>query len=323
MQNTTESTGAEEQQYLNIIRTILEKGSPRDDRTGTGTLSVFSPLPMRFDLEQSFPLLTTKRMYLRPIFEELMWFIRGQTNANILRNKKVYIWEANGTRSFLNSRKLYHLREGDLGPIYGFQWRHFGAKYTDCDANYDGCGVDQLYNVIRDIMFNKTSRRIILTAWNPTELDNMALPPCHMTCQFYVCDNKLSCQLYQRSADIGLGVPFNIASYSMFVRLLAHVCGLEPGEFIHVMGDAHIYNNHIDALKMQIRREPRPLPKLIIKKEKLQLPAIDETLDKKTKEEQQRQIILQIIKELESFEFTDLSVVDYNPHIVIHMEMSA
>lgn len=302
----------EETQYHNIIRSILGSGYKRDDRTNVGTLSIFSPPPMRFNLE-SFPLLTTKKTFLRPIFEELMWFIRGQTDASILSDKKVYIWDANGSRDALDKRGLHHLRKGDLGPIYGFQWRHFGATYKDCTTDYSGQGVDQLYNVIEAIMFNPQDRRIILSAWNPAAVPEMALPPCHMFCQFYVANGKLSCQLYQRSADIGLGVPFNIASYSLLTMLIAKFCKLEPGEFIHVIGDAHIYNNHVDALTTQLSREPYKFPKLIINKS---VDWLSMTHDNKNI------IVKKVLETLESVEYSDIEVVGYVSHPSLQMTMA-
>lgn len=312
-----ESSNMEEEQYLELIRQIMEKGELRKDRTGTGTKALFAPKQMRFNLENDIlPLLTTKRTFFRPVFEELMWFIRAQTDSKILSDKNVRIWDKNGSREFLDKVGLTNNRDGDLGPVYGFQWRHFGAKYVDCETDYTGQGYDQLKEVIRLIKEDPTNRRILMSAWNPSDLKLVALPPCHMFCQFFVSgldgkpeDRKLSCQLYQRSCDMGLGVPFNIASYSMLTIMLAEVCGMKAGEFVHCLGDAHIYNDHIDALKVQLSREPRTFPKVFLKKEK-QLPkdtvlSVDEAL-----------------KRLESFEFADFEVVDYNPHKKIDMNMS-
>ncbi|KAJ3255944.1 Thymidylate synthase [Boothiomyces macroporosus] len=247
---------SDEQQYISLIQAILKTGEKRGDRTGTGTISIFAPTNLRFNLA-SFPLLTTKRVYLRPVFEELMFFIRGQTDAKILSDKGVKIWDKNGSREFLDSRGLNY-REGDLGPVYGFQWRHFGAEYKGCDYDYTGQGKDQLRDVINSLIHNPTDRRMVMSAWNPADLDKMALPPCHMFSQFYLTnDKKLSCQLYQRSCDVGLGVPFNIASYALMTMMIAHALGYQYGEFVHCMGDAHIYLNHVDALTEQIKREPR------------------------------------------------------------------
>ncbi|KAJ2387882.1 Thymidylate synthase [Coemansia sp. RSA 2559] len=266
------AANAEEKQYLDLIREILEKGERRGDRTGTGTVALFAPPQLRFNLaDDVFPLLTTKRVFWRGVVEELLWFVGGQTDANVLRDKGVHIWDGNGSREFLDSRGLAHRREGDLGPVYGFQWRHFGAQYVDADTDYSGQGVDQLAAVIRTIRENPTDRRIILSAWNPADMAAMALPPCHMFAQFFVSnagtdDATLSCQMYQRSCDVGLGVPFNIASYALLTRMIARVTGLKPGHFVHCMGDTHIYGNHVDALKVQLEREPRPFPKLVIKR---------------------------------------------------------
>merc|ERR1711874_459623 len=222
---------------------------------------------MRFDLRKSFPVLTTKRVFWRGVFEELLWFVRGDTNAKHLSEKGVKIWDGNGSKEFLDKRGLGHREEGDLGPVYGFQWRHFGAKYVDMHTDYTGQGVDQLAECIRKIKEDPTDRRILLTAWNPADLSEMALPPCHMFCQFYVANGELSCQMYQRSCDMGLGVPFNVASYSLLTCMIAHVTNLKPGDFIHTLGDAHVYNNHITALEKQLKRSPRPFPTLEIRRQ--------------------------------------------------------
>ncbi|KAJ1346625.1 hypothetical protein KIN20_001490 [Parelaphostrongylus tenuis] len=215
----------------------------------------------RYNLRNNvMPLLTTKRVYWKGIVEELLWFIRGDTDSKRLSAKNVKIWDANGSREFLDSMGFTDREVGDLGPVYGFQWRHFGAEYKGPDANYDGKGVDQLAQVIQQIRTTPDSRRIILSAWNVSDLKIMALPPCHTLCQFYVNDQELSCQLYQRSGDMGLGVPFNIASYSLLTHMIAHVCGLKAGDFVHTLGDAHIYVNHIDALKIQLERAPTAFP---------------------------------------------------------------
>jgi dihydrofolate reductase/thymidylate synthase len=216
----------EEMQYLNLVSKIIDSGNPKGDRTGTGTLSIFGA-QMRFNLRDGrFPLLTSKRVFWRGLAEELLWFIRGETNANLLKEKDIHIWDGNGSREFLDQLGLKDREEGDLGPIYGFQWRHFGAKYTTMHADYTGQGVDQLQQVIHTLKTNPNDRRIIMSAWNPVALPDMALPPCHCFCQFYVANGELSCQMYQRSCDMGLGVPFNIASYALLTRLIAQV----PGE---------------------------------------------------------------------------------------------
>ncbi|XP_065909270.1 thymidylate synthase-like [Dysidea avara] len=256
----------DEYQYLRLIGEIISRGAKKGDRTGVGTLSIFGA-QMRYNLrDQTLPLLTTKRVFWRGVAEELLWFIKGSTNAKELSAKKVTIWDANGSREFLDSRGLQHRKEGDLGPVYGFQWRHFGAEYVDMHADYAGKGVDQLAQVIHTIKTNPNDRRIIMSAWNPPDLPEMALPPCHAFVQFYVCNGELSCQLYQRSADMGLGVPFNIASYSLLTHMIAHVCDLKAGDFVHTLGDAHVYTNHIEPLKEQLKREPKPFPKLEFKR---------------------------------------------------------
>ncbi|KAF8757287.1 Thymidylate synthase [Rhizoctonia solani] len=258
----------DEYQYLTLIRDVMNTGATRPDRTGTGTISIFAPPSLRFSLTDNvLPLLTTKRVFLRGVIEELLWFVRGDTNAGTLAEKDVHIWDGNGSRAFLDSRGLSHRKEGDLGPVYGFQWRHFGAQYIDAWADYKGKGVDQLAEVIRKIKDDPTDRRIIMSAWNPADLSLMALPPCHMFCQFYVhladpaspnAKNGLSCIMYQRSADLGLGIPFNIASYALLTHMIARVTNTEPRELIMQLGDAHVYRDHVDALKIQLEREPRP-----------------------------------------------------------------
>lgn len=217
----------EEYQYLNHIKNIIQKGVKREDRTGVGTFSIFGA-QMRYTLRDNiFPLLTTKRVFWRGVVEELLWFIRGSTNAFELSQKNVHIWDANSTREFLDSVGLKDREEGDLGPIYGFQWRHFGAEYKDIHTDYKNKGIDQLAHIINTIKTKPTDRRIIMCAWNPVDIPEMALPPCHCLVQFYVANDELSCQLYQRSADMGLGVPFNIASYALLTYMIAHVTGLK------------------------------------------------------------------------------------------------
>ncbi|KAL2642408.1 hypothetical protein R1flu_009995 [Riccia fluitans] len=257
----------DEYQYLNLIRDILQNGAVKGDRTNTGTISKFG-CQMRFNLRGSFPLLTTKRVHWRGVVEELLWFISGSTNAKVLQDKDVHIWDGNSTKKYLNSIGLTEREEGDLGPIYGFQWRHFGAKYTDMHANYSGQGFDQLADVIHKIRTSPDDRRIMLSAWNPADLHLMALPPCHMFAQFYVANGELSCQMYQRSCDMGLGVPYNIASYSLLTCIIAHICDLVPGDFIHVLGDAHVYSTHVEPLEQQLKNTPKPFPVLNIKSTK-------------------------------------------------------
>ncbi|KAK4742295.1 hypothetical protein SAY87_000296 [Trapa incisa] len=249
----------EEYLYLSLVENILLNGTVKDDRTGTGTISKFG-CQMRFNLRRTFPLLTTKKVFWRGVVEELLWFISGSTNAKILQDKGIHIWDGNASREYLDSIGLKEREEGDLGPVYGFQWRHFGARYTDMHTDYTGQGFDQLLDVINKIKNNPDDRRIILSAWNPSDLKLMALPPCHMFAQFYVANGELSCQMYQRSADMGLGVPFNIASYALLTRMIAHICDLNAGDFVHVIGDAHVYRNHIRPLEEQFQKAPRPFP---------------------------------------------------------------
>lgn len=285
----------EEYQYLNLIKHIIENGSFRPNRTGTGTISIFGA-QMRFSLRnQTFPLLTTKKLFYRGIAEELFWFIRGSTNAKELQKKNVHIWDRHSSREYLDSLGFTHRSIGDLGPIYGFQWRHFGAKYINSNTDYSGKGIDQLSNVIKSIKKYPEDRRILMCAWNPLDIPNMALPPCHCLVQFYVANGELSCQLYQRSADMGLGVPFNIASYALLTILIAHVTKLKPGDFIHTLGDAHIYINHIEPLQLQLNRIPHPFPTIHINRE---------------------------VNDIQDFSFDDLSLIGYNPHDKINMIMA-
>lgn len=284
----------EEYQYLHLIKHVLENGIEKMDRTGVGTIGVFGH-QFRFDLRYQFPLLTTKRVFWKGVVEELLWFIQGNTNANDLTNKGVKIWEGNGSREFLDSRGLKDREVGDLGPVYGFQWRFWGAEYKDFKTDYKGKGIDQLKSCIEMIKKDPSSRRIVMSAWNPSDLDKMALPPCHMFCQFFVANGELSCMMYQRSCDLGLGVPFNIASYSLLTYMVAHICGLKPGEFIHVLGDAHVYKNHIDSLKEQITRTPNDFPKLILKTN---------------------------AKSIDEFKFDDFILEGYNPQSTIKMKMA-
>lgn len=228
-------------QYHDLLRHLLEHGTRKSDRTGTGTLSTFGH-QMRFDLSEGFPVLTTKKLHLRSIIHELLWFLQGDTNIKYLKENGVGIWDE------------WADANGDLGPVYGYQWRSW--------ATPDGRTIDQISELVAMIKKNPDSRRLIVSAWNPADVPNMALPPCHCLFQFYVADGKLSCQLYQRSADTFLGVPFNIASYALLTLMIAQVCGLKPGEFVHTFGDVHLYNDHIEQAKLQLTRQPRPLPTL-------------------------------------------------------------
>ncbi|NNJ87856.1 MAG: thymidylate synthase [Eudoraea sp.] len=263
-------------QYHDLLKYTLEQGNIKNDRTGTGTISVFG-YQMRFDLSEGFPMVTTKKLHLKSIVHELLWFLKGDTNVKYLQENGVRIWNE------------WANEDGDLGPVYGYQWR-----------NWNGDGIDQIKNLIHTLKTNPDSRRMMVAAWNPSVLPDSsrsfaenvangkaALPPCHAFFQFYVADGKLSCQLYQRSADIFLGVPFNIASYALFTLMVAQVCGYEPGEFIHTFGDAHIYNNHMEQIELQLSREPRPLPKMVLNPE---------------------------VKDIFNFKFEDFTLLDYDPH---------
>ncbi len=292
-------------QYLDLLRHVLEHGKFKADRTGTGTYSVFGA-QTRFDLRKHFPVLTTKKLHLRSIIFELLWFLRGDTNVRYLQENKVTIWDE------------WADEQGNLGPVYGKQWRHWtkntprprrdpfaaqpplfdlselndGASVTPSGPRVRGkqSGIDQIEQVISQIKKNPDSRRLIVSAWNVADIDSMALPPCHCLFQFYVSDAELSCQLYQRSADIFLGVPFNIASYALLTLMVAQVCGLKPGEFIHTFGDLHLYKNHVEQAKLQLSREPRPLPRMKLN------PAV---------------------KKIDDFKFEDLEMVGYDPHPAI------
>jgi thymidylate synthase len=261
-------------QYFQLLDHILTNGTDRGDRTGTGTRSVFG-YQMRFDLADGFPLLTTKKLHLKSIIHELLWFLKGDTNVKYLQDNGVRIWNE------------WADADGNLGHIYGYQWRSWPA--------YDGGFIDQISDAIDQIKNNPTSRRIIVSAWNVADIPTMKLPPCHALFQFYVANNRLSLQLYQRSADTFLGVPFNIASYALLLMMVAQVTGLQPGEFIHTLGDAHIYHNHFDQARLQLTREPRPLPQMIIN------PNVDNIFD---------------------FKYDDFTLVDYNPHPHIKADVS-
>lgn len=263
---TEQARRKEMRQYLDLMQHVLDNGVQKEDRTGTGTLSVFG-YQMRFDLNEGFPLVTTKKCYLRGILHELLWFLMGDTNIKYLQENKVTIWDE------------WADENGDLGPVYGSQWRSW--------PTVDGRHIDQISQVIEQIKNNPDSRRIIVSAWNVGEIENMGLPPCHAFFQFYVANGKLSCQLYQRSADIFLGVPFNIASYALLTMMMAQVCNLEVGDFIHTLGDAHLYSNHLKQTKLQLSRQPRLLPSMKINPD---------------------------VKDLFAFKFEDFELVDYNPH---------
>lgn len=272
----------EEYQYLKLVDYVIENGKERKtERTGTGTISIFGTMS-RYTLEDGIlPLMTTKKMSFKNILNELIFFIKGKTHANWLKERGCNIWNGNSTRDFLDKQGLCNYSVGELGPIYGYQWRHFGADYKTsdektCDPISSNDGIDQLAQVIHDIKQNPESRRLLVTAWNPKDLKKMALPPCHLMYQFYVEEGKyLSCMMYQRSADLGLGVPYNIASYSILTHIVAHLTGLKPKEFIHVIGDCHVYQNHIDPLKNQQLRKPFSFPTLKISPEFQNIDDID------------------------------------------------
>jgi thymidylate synthase len=259
----------EEQRYLDLLAEVLEHGARKTDRTGTGTLSVFGR-QLRFPLDPSFPLLTTKKLHLKSIIYELLWFLRGDTNVKWLQERGVSIWDE------------WADENGELGPVYGYQWRHWRTP--------DGREIDQIANVVNTLKQKPDSRRHIVSAWNPADVDRMALPPCHALFQFYVADGRLSCQMYQRSADLFLGVPFNIASYALLTRMVAQVTGLAPGEFVLTLGDAHLYLNHLDQAREQLTRTPRPLPRMRLN------PSVRELLD---------------------FRFEDFTLEAYEPHPAI------
>ena len=254
------------QQYLSLMQTILDRGAKKADRTGTGTLSIFGH-QMRFDLGAGFPLLTTKKLHLRSIIYELLWFLAGETNVRFLNENKVTIWDE------------WADANGELGPVYGYQWRSWPAA--------DGRHIDQIANVLEEIRRNPDSRRLVVSAWNVGDLDRMALQPCHALFQFYVAGGRLSCQMYQRSADVFLGVPFNIASYALLTMMVAQVTNLQPGEFIHTLGDAHLYTNHLEQAREQLAREPRPLPAMRLNPE---------------------------VRSLFDFQFGDFTLESYDPH---------
>lgn len=286
----------EENQYLKLITHILDNGTMENGRNGNA-LTVFGGA-MHFDLNNGkIPLLTTKKVAWKTCLKELFWFIKGDTNNEHLQQENVKIWNANASREFLDSRGLQNLRENDLGPVYGHQWRSFNAKYSDCDEDYSGKGVDQLKYIIDNLKNPETrnSRRLVMSAWNPCQLDEMALPPCHVMAQFNVCGgNRLSCALYQRSGDVGLGVPFNIASYSFLTHIIAKHCGLEADQFVYYLGNCHIYDDHIEKLREQSLREPLPFPTVeIVRKH----------------------------ENIEDYEMNDFVLNDYKSHKPIKMDM--
>jgi thymidylate synthase len=254
-----------EQAYLDLLQHILDKGTYHEDRTKTGVLSTFG-YQVRFPIKDSFPLLTTKRVFWKGIVQELLWFLRGHTDNKLLTEKGVHIWDGNSSREFLDKSGLSHYAEGDCGPIYSFQWKHFGADYQDCHTDYSNQGVDQIKYVLEQLKTDPNSRRIMLSAWNPKDLPKMCLPPCHVSCQFYVREGKyLSCHMYQRSCDAFLGLPFNIASYALLTYLLAAQADLIAEELIISVGNLHIYSNHIEQVKEQLQRKPMLWPQVALR----------------------------------------------------------
>jgi len=327
-----DNTRHEEYQYLDLMQRILDTGEVKENRTGVDTVGIFGT-QMRFSLKDQFPILTTKKVYWKGVVEELLWFIRGETDSKKLEEKGVNIWKGNTSREYLDKMGLYNYPEGEIGPGYGFQWRNFNGLYeADKIVPFDGLdmgledayeiyhpdehdpldmkrrvfkcftgpngGIDQLKQVVDKIRTNPNDRRLIVSAWNPRQIEEMALPCCHLLFQFYACNNKLSCQVYQRSVDSFLGLPFNVSSYALLTCLIAKITGLEPNEVIWTGGDTHIYVNHLDAVKEQLKREPYPFPKLIIKKD------------------------IKTLEDIEAMSFEDFELVDYEYHPAIKAEMA-
>uniref|UniRef100_A0A6C0AY65 thymidylate synthase n=1 Tax=viral metagenome TaxID=1070528 RepID=A0A6C0AY65_9ZZZZ len=285
----------DEYQYISLISDILNYGIMVSGRNGN-TLTIFGSA-MHFNLDNNIiPILTTKRVAWKTCAKELFWFLRGSTDNSFLREKNVHIWDANASRDFLDSRNLQHLDVNDLGPVYGHQWRFFNAPYSNCKANYSGKGVDQLQYIIDCLKdpVERYSRRLVMSAWNPEQLNEMALPPCHILAQFNVIGNELSCSLYQRSGDVGLGVPFNIASYSFLTHILAKHCGLIAKEFVYYLGNSHIYDDHIEILREQIKRKPLKFPKIQIKN---------------------------VYDSIDNYSLEDIEIINYSSHPPIKMEM--
>ena len=287
----------DENQYIALIKDILASGEMVNGRNGNA-LTVFGSA-MHFNLADNIiPILTTKKVAWRICAKELFWFLKGSTNNKLLQQQNVHIWDGNGSREFLDSHNLPHLAEGDLGPVYGHQWRHFNAEYADCNTDYTGKGIDQIQYIITALKdpVERYSRRLIMSAWNPQQIEQMALPPCHVLAQFNVIGDELSCSLYQRSGDVGLGVPFNIASYSLLTHIMAKHCGLIAKEFIYYLGNCHIYDDHIDELRHQAEKIPFTFPKLIIKNK---------------------------YENIEDYSLADIELVDYNSHEAVKMAMRA
>lgn len=288
-----------EQGYLSLLKRVLKNGIPKNNRTGTDTLSLFGQM-ITYDLsDNKIPIFTTKKVLWEKAIIELLWFLKGNASIDWLQENNLHFWDANASRSFLDKRNLTSYREGELGPVYPFQWRHFGAKYEGCDKSYDDKGVDQIKKIVKLLKKTPFSRRIILTAWNPCQLKEMALPPCHCMAQFNVTVQNntkvLDCMLFQRSGDLFLGVPFNVVSYSLLTRMLCEVTGYKPGKFVHAIGDAHIYINHVDAVKTQLQRDVKPQPTLSFKRS---------------------------ITDIDNFKIDDFTVQNYSPHAYIYAPMA-
>lgn len=293
--STQQASHTEEYKYFHLIETILKKGKPKSDRTGTGTIAYFGP-EMQFNLENNtVPLLTTKRVFWRGVVEELLWFIKGSTDSLILNKKGIHIWDGNGSKEFLQKVGLGHREEGDLGPVYGFQWRHIGAQYENKKTCYRGKGLDQLRNIIDSIKRKDQNSHLVLSAWNPVDIPLMALPPCHCFAEFSVRGDRVSCLMFQRSADVGLGVPFNIASYALLTHIVAEITGLKAHKLVYTLGDAHIYKDHIELLKEQLRRTPSDFPKVKFRRH---------------------------IEDIDVIEYEDIELVGYSPQASINMRMS-
>lgn len=290
----------EEYKYFDLIRTILDNGRSKADRTGTGTISYFGP-ELKFNLaHETIPLLTTKRVFWRGVVEELLWFIKGSTDSSLLKDKGVHIWDGNGSKEFLEKIGLGHREEGDLGPVYGFQWRHIGAKYESKNKSYRSQGLDQLKHIIDTIKTKNNQhstgeKPLVLSAWNPVDIPIMALPPCHCLAEFTIHDDRLSCLMYQRSADVGLGVPFNIASYALLTHMIANITNLKAHELVYTLGDAHIYKDHIEPLKEQLKRAPAHFPKVNFSRR---------------------------FEDIDNINYEDIELIGYKPQAMISMKMS-
>ena len=290
--------------YLELLKQVMATGEETQDRTQVGTVSLFAPMPLKFDVSETFPLLTTKRVFWRGAVEELLFFLRGSTNSKELERQGVNIWKGNTSREFLNNAGLEHLPAGDIGAGYSFQWRHFGARYFDCTEDYTGDGFDQIHYIVNELLERPWSRRIFMSAWNPASLHDMALPPCHVSCQFKVYGQRMSACVYMRSVDLFLGAPFNIASYALLLSIFAHALDLECGELTLCFGDSHIYLNHMDAVREQLTRSTFKSPTLEI----LTRPA--------------ERTVVSILNWIDQLKFTDFQLHDYEFHPSIAAPMA-